>query len=44
MVWYYFLTSFIFLSAFCLSLLLDVARYACAPKLNNLLDNKTKYA
>ena len=37
------LTSLIFLSAPCLSLQLDVARYACVPKLNNLLDNKTKY-
>ena len=43
MVWYCFLTSFIFLSASCVSLQLDVARYACVPKPNNLLDNKTKY-
>ncbi len=42
-LWHCFLTSFIFLSASCLSLELDVARYACVPKPNNLLDNKTKY-
>ena len=36
-----FLTSFIFLSAPCLSLQLDVARYACVTKTGNLLDNKT---
>ncbi|ERJ76988.1 hypothetical protein HMPREF9148_01526 [Prevotella sp. F0091] len=37
-----FLTSFIFLSSSCLSLQLDVARYACVTKTGNLLDNKTK--
>ena len=42
-VWYCFLTSFLFLSTSCLFLLLDVARYACAPKTNNLFDNKTRY-
>jgi len=33
---------FYFLSAFCLSLQVDVARYACVTKTGNLLDNKIK--
>ena len=32
-----------FLSASCVSLELDVVRYACVTKPSNLLDNKTKY-
>ena len=36
------LTSFICLSASCLSFQFDVARYACVTKTSNLLDNKTK--
>ncbi len=31
------------MSASCLFLQLDVARYACVTKTGNLLDNKTKY-
>ena len=34
---------FSFLSTSCLSLQLDVTRYACVLKPNNLLDNKTNY-
>ena len=37
-----FLTSCIFLSVSCLSLQLDIARYACTTKTVTLLDNKTK--
>ena len=36
------LTSFIFLSASCLSLQIDVARYACVTKRGNQLDKKNK--
>ena len=37
-----FLTAFIFLSASCLSLQLDVARYACVTNTVNLFDHITK--
>ncbi len=43
LVFVLFLTSFILLWPFSLSLELDVVPYACVKKTGNLLDNKTKF-
>ena len=39
---YYFLTSFVFLLASCLSFVLAVARYTFEPAINHLFNNQTK--